>query len=72
MKKPFLPPFQIHKQRIERIILTGDMEHLDEAIEYVAKTGYVMSKVGPQMIKAKRATAKDENSFMILGEKVIR
>jgi len=66
------PPFRIHKQRVERIILTGKMDHLNEAIEYIAKTGYVMSKVGPQMVKAQRATAKNENSFIVLGEKVVR
>lgn len=69
---PKPPKFQIRKQRIERVILTGSMEHIDAALDYMAKTHYVMSKVGPQMVRAGRAAAKDEKSFIILGEKVIR
>ena len=64
--------FRIHKQRIERVILTGPMEQLDAALEHIAKTGYVMSKVGPQTIRAAGASARNDNSFLILAEKVIR
>ena len=72
MKRPDPPPYQIRKQRIERLIITGDNEHISEALDYMAKSGYVMSKVGPQLLKAGRNAAADKTSFILLGEKVIR
>ena len=73
MKRPELPPFQIHKQKVERLILTGKADQLGAALDYMAKTNYVISKVGPQLLKAgHRATAKSEDGFILLGEKVIR
>lgn len=63
------PTFTIHKQKIERVILQGQVSTLDAALAWLMKRKYVASRVGPKLLGK---AGIDERRFVLLGEKVIR
>ena len=60
---------KIHRQKIERIVLTGDNDHVDEAFQYCVTHQYLMAQLGPKHLSQR---LRDEKKFVLVAEKVLR
>lgn len=59
---------KIYRKRIERIIITGNMDERDKAWEYLDKNGYKEISQGPKYLGNHKF---DITKFKMVGERII-